>query len=645
MPGRNRGQQSSASRRRYRIGDLLLDDGTHQVHRGSQLIELPRLSYRLLLALAEVAPDVLSHDAIVEQVWQGRLVSPETITQRVKLLRQALGDDARNPRYVGLARGEGYGLLVDVEELERPTRAYRPAAGTSSHWRIALGASALIVAGTAAMMYLPRESGSTQSAAIRARAADQAHPNSIAVLPFDDLSPAQNLGYLGHGIADEVLHRLSQKPDLHVIARTSSFSLAGRDVTIREIGALLSVRHVLQGSVRHLDDGLRVTAQLIDAAAGRQVWSRAFDVGRDGAMDVQDAIAFELARLLDARLGPATDDRSAVRPDAHEQFLQAEFFFNRRGPGDVERAEAHYRRAVRIDPDFARAWVGLAGALYVRLGEGIGRLDEARAVAEQQDALQRALSLQPDLAEAHIRLATFYEQTGDRDRARWHHARAWELGPNNPLVLTVRAGRLLYRDLDESIRLQRRAVALNPLAVSYRLILTRALVLSRRLDEAEVEASRALTLTPGPDQLVMSEFAVIRLLQGHPRDAIELAKQIDDGPYRHAIVAMGHHVVGEHGASLEALERIERTDDVMAIVHSAEARRFMGDAGAVKTAIVKLSNIERETLGQRARIMDACGSLVLSPFLHDLFAGQELDPEVRKDLRTICEANQTRGTG
>jgi DNA-binding winged helix-turn-helix (wHTH) protein len=139
LPGKHRGHRPAAPRLRYRVGDLLVDDAAQEVHRGTRHIELPRLSYRLLLALVEVAPGVLSHDAIVNKVWSGRIVSPEAVTQRIKLLRQALDDDAKAPRYVALVRGEGYRLLADVELLDPPVRGPTPWVAGSGHWHIAVG--------------------------------------------------------------------------------------------------------------------------------------------------------------------------------------------------------------------------------------------------------------------------------------------------------------------------------------------------------------------------------------------------------------------------------------------------------------------------------------------------------------------------
>ena len=120
-------REDHADSSRLLAGDLIIDVGRREVARGSTTIKLPRLSYKLLLALTEAAPRVVTQDELIDRVWGGRVTTPETITQRVKLLRQALGDDANNPTYIGLVRGEGYRLLVDVEVL--PPEGSDPASG------------------------------------------------------------------------------------------------------------------------------------------------------------------------------------------------------------------------------------------------------------------------------------------------------------------------------------------------------------------------------------------------------------------------------------------------------------------------------------------------------------------------------------
>jgi TolB-like protein/DNA-binding winged helix-turn-helix (wHTH) protein len=598
----------------------VLDDGLQQVRRGREIIDLPRLSYRLLIALAEVAPDVLDHDGIAQHVWSGRIVSPETVTQRVKLLRQALHDDARAPRYIGLVRSEGYRLLAEVEELE-PLPVLRPSVPVHPFLRrVAAIMLAGIALATAASSYLPDRSGAAQWAA--EDDSGRSDEKSIAVLPFVDMSDDTSLDYLRYGIADEILHRLSQNRDLHVVARTSSFALADRNVTIENIRSLLGVRYVLQGSARRSGESIRITAQLVDTRSSGQVWSRAYDIGLLGALEVEDAIATELAQMLDVRLASPHDGQHPVVPEAYERFMLAEFIFSRRGEGDAARAEELYREAAELDPDFARAWVGLAGALYV---QHLDRdADPDALLAQEREAIERALALEPDLAEAHMRLGDLYEQMGDAEGARSHFDAAWELDPNSPLILATRAGRIAWLDLDEAIRLQRRAVALNPLAASNRQNLAAMLMSRGLLEEAEIEINRTTALVPGSERQHVVDLATIRLLQRRFAEALALADQVENPLDRDALYAMACRGLGREEQSTTALARLDGSDQLVAEVRAAEVRAFAGDAAAVVATIEALERSSPLTAQEEGRLWVAWMTLRFSPFFAEYFEDESL---------------------
>src|SRR5678815_4218204 len=248
---------------RFRIGDLTLDTGRHLLLRDSKPIPLGRLTYRLLLTLVEAAPNMVSHDELIVAVWGGRSVSPETISQRIKLLRDALSDDPHDPRYVELVRGQGYRLLPRVEVLpnESPARHRR-------RWVVPIGAALSLAAAAAIVFWIV----AAQTDAVR-------ESTSIAVLPFADLSPGRDQQYVADGIAEEILNVLSRVTTLRVIARTSSFSFRDKDADVRRIGEVLGVTHVLEGSVRKQGDGIRVSVRLVDASDGRRVWSESYDRG------------------------------------------------------------------------------------------------------------------------------------------------------------------------------------------------------------------------------------------------------------------------------------------------------------------------------------------------------------------------------
>ena len=292
-----------------RIGDLTLDGGRQRLTQGTVPIHLGPLTFRLLLALVEAAPNVASHDELARAVWNGRPVSPETISQRVKLLRDAIGDHADDPQYVELVRGRGYRLLPQVE-------AVTPADAQRSYKRWLWFAAAAIMVVAAVLLI---------RAYVTPDAASPSSP-SVAVLPFADISPGQDHEYLADGVAEEILNALSGSTSLTVIARTSSFSFKDRNDDIATIAKQLGVSHIVEGSVRRSGDRIRVTVQLILAADGTRVWSAAYDRGFVDLLQLQEEIARSVAAALEVTLlGPATAahaPRQQVDPEAYDLYLR-----------------------------------------------------------------------------------------------------------------------------------------------------------------------------------------------------------------------------------------------------------------------------------------------------------------------------------
>src|SRR5690606_7325869 len=272
-------------------------------------------------------------DELMRRVWPGLVVSPETVSQRVKLVRQALGDEAAAPRYIAGIRGRGYRLVPPVSVIDGSDPDGRdgtrtdapPAAGSSDPSRPAQARPApapgipgrgrhpcslslvLAVLVLAAALYELGEG--TLGGWRSARAAPAAEPlrKSLAVLPFVNLSGDAETAYLGDALSEEILDRLSRNRDLRVAARTSSFAYEGRRLDARELQARLGVRYLLAGSVRREHRHLRVSAELIDES-GFRVWSRSYDRKITGLFAVQDEIAASVVRSLAAELASTGEE-------------------------------------------------------------------------------------------------------------------------------------------------------------------------------------------------------------------------------------------------------------------------------------------------------------------------------------------------
>jgi TolB-like protein/cytochrome c-type biogenesis protein CcmH/NrfG len=228
---------------------------------------------------------------------------------------------------------------------------------------------------------------------------------SVAVLPFANLSADADTEFFSDGMTEEILHALSEVDGLHVVARTSSFRFKGKNVDLREVGRALGVSHVLEGSVRQAGDQVRITAKLVEAAGGYQVWSDRFDRRMVDVFAVQDEIAHAIMKVIAARLlaarkesRPPAPARRTADKDAYEWYLKGRYHWNRRTVSELELGIACFSQAIAADPGYARAHAGLADSLLI-LGVYGMRSPESVMNDARLAALQ-ALSLDPTLAEA-----------------------------------------------------------------------------------------------------------------------------------------------------------------------------------------------------------------------------------------------------
>ncbi len=374
------------------------------------------------------------------------------------------------------------------------------------------------------------ETAAVEPAASAARGSEPAatvSTRSIAVLPFADMSPAQDQEYLSDGIAEELLNLLVKIPELQVAARTSSFSFKGKEVTIADVARELHVANVLEGSVRKSGNRVRITAQLIQADSGFHLYSETFDRTLDDVFGIQDEISAAVVEALKIQLLGTAPKSVESDPEAYALYLQGRYFYARRTRADWEKAATAYEKALQIDPDYAAAWAGLsrvyasqAGATYIDLHPGY-------ALARQ--AAQRALTLDASLPESYLAQAAI-QMSYDWDWAGTEASlqRALELAPGQADAMTEMG--LLQRylgDLDRAIAMGGRAVDLDPLSLRGLHALGMALIYAGQLEEADQVYQRLLTLNPEMPTANQAQARVLQL-RGRPEEALAIAEREPD---------------------------------------------------------------------------------------------------------------------
>ncbi|MCW5593993.1 MAG: tetratricopeptide repeat protein, partial [Burkholderiales bacterium] len=428
-------------------------------------------------------------------------------------------------------------------------------------------------------------------AAPRPQAADS---RSIAVLPFVNLSHDEENEYFADGLAEELLNVMAKIRGLRVAARTSSFSFKGKDADIQAIAAKLNVATVLEGSVRKAGKRVRVTAQLINAADGYHLWSETYDRQLDDIFAVQDDIAQAVVKELQASLMGTSGGASAavtaatkgrtVEAEALQLRLQGRHLYQRGNRGDREMAIAYFRRALAIDGEYAAAWADLSLALFWRAAMGgvhQAADDYLKGFAEARQAAERALALEPDLAEAHIAMA-FIHGSVSWDRAASERAfrRALELAPGDAEVSrSVALNRLVCGDFEEALRLSQKAVDLDPLNNAGYLMRARTLLYMGRTREAEAAFAKALELNP-QSTAARGWIAWIQLTQGRLDEAAAMAESIAEEDYHDLLQVYVRWSQGRHEEARRLLATlVEKYANVFAY-QFAQANAHIGDLDA-----------------------------------------------------------------
>jgi len=287
-----------------RIGAWCVNANSGEISRDGEIVRLEMRTMRLLVCLADRAGDVVSIDELLDHVWSGVTVSPDSVYQAVASLRRLLGDDPRQPTYIATVPRQGYRMVAPVSPWQdppvtpTPAQASTEALASARRGRNAVALAAAIVCAALLVALLVRGWIVADRSALATTAAAQ-RAKSVAVLPFLDLtSQKMTEEYFADGMTEELIDKLSKVPGYRVPGATSSFYFKGKKIAVADIAKALDVTYVLDGSVRRSGARLRVAARLIRADNGFVVWSDAYDRQGDDVLTVQDEIADEVVKAL-----------------------------------------------------------------------------------------------------------------------------------------------------------------------------------------------------------------------------------------------------------------------------------------------------------------------------------------------------------
>ena len=360
---------------------------------------------------------------------------------------------------------------------------------------------------------------------------------SIAVLPFTDMSEKKDQEYFSDGLSEDLITALSQIPGLKVIGRTSSFNFRNSSDDTKAIGTKLGVAHLLEGSVRHGGDMVRVSAELINASDGSTQWSERYDRPYKDLFGLQDDLTRAVGGALKAHLMPRenssvlqTDRPPSGNLEAYNTVLEGKHYLARDTDADTRKAIERFTRATQLDPRYAFAWSSLSRAWTDLGGYHVDLAAAPEAYTQARVAVNTALSLAPDLASAHIARGWLLDM-GDLDwrGAEAEYRRAFELAPGSGDAAASLARQLAdLGQVGRAIELTQQALATDPLHSRWYGWLAGYLSALNRLEDAEVAIRRAIDLQPGGVRLhfVLSEIEIRR---GNAQAALAAAKQEPPG--------------------------------------------------------------------------------------------------------------------
>jgi TolB-like protein/DNA-binding winged helix-turn-helix (wHTH) protein/Tfp pilus assembly protein PilF len=537
--------------------------------------------FQVLRMLLEREGKIVTREEIKTRLWANDTVVDfdHSINATIKTLRRALGDSADNPRYIETLARRGYRLMPTIEYLESAPgialekdleRPEQPAAKigentarvqendqekvqrqTNPHWwkAAAVLTSVVVLVGVGYISWR------------HFRAAPLPGKIMLAVLPFENLTGDPNKEYLADGLTEETISQLGRlNPEqLGVIARTSVMGYKHKDERLDQIGRDLSVQYVLENSLRESGDHMRLTAQLIQVKDQTHLWSQDYDYPAKDILNVEDDVAKAVAREIRVRLTSKQTAELAqshsVNAEAFDAYLQGYYHFERDTDKDTEMAAKYYERATQLDPSYALAWIGLSRTRNWQVNTGLIPAEEGHRLA--REAVERALALNPNLAEAHTQMGRIKEQVDfDWTGADASFQRAVALDPENPEVVRTAAGSAtMLGRFDEAIQLDRRAVDLDPLNADSWEALAEPEFYMGQLDEAAADLKKALNLNP---DVVTAHVKLsnIYVMQGRPQDALPEIELVRHDAYRPWLYATAYHALGREKESDAALSKL-----------------------------------------------------------------------------------------
>ena len=424
----------------FRFSNHVLDVGLRELTRGGESVAVEPQVFDLLIYLVKNRERVVSKDDLIENIWDGRIVSESTLTSRINAARKAVGDSGRDQAVIRTIARKGFRFVDEVQVLPGDAEPRGDLSGSPVN-----------------LSHAPGEPPRQQLPALDRTA--------IAVLPFINLSGEPEQEYFSDGISEDIITALSKLRWFYVIARNSSFVYKGKSVHLKQVGEELGVGYVVEGSVRKDGDHVRITAQLNDVVTGGHIWAERYDRSLADVFAVQDEITQAVVAAVEPQLYAAEDFRARRKApdnmDAWDLVMRALSHYWRVTRQDNLVAQALLEKAISVDPGYGQA-LSLLAASHT-FSAHMGWEEMPKAVSAAEHAALAAIRADSEDAWAHYALASVYLFNRRFDDCLAEFELALRLNPNFSPARGLYGVALSYRGRwEEGDRAAREALRFSP---------------------------------------------------------------------------------------------------------------------------------------------------------------------------------------
>jgi TolB-like protein/DNA-binding winged helix-turn-helix (wHTH) protein/Tfp pilus assembly protein PilF len=564
--------QANDAARRLRFGVFEVDLRNGELTKSGQRRKLQGQPFQVLAMLLEKPGELVTREELRSRIWPQTVINfDHGLNKAISKIRDALGDSGESPRFVETVARRGYRFLAEVSAIEY--RGGQSEAASNSSAAGAGPASADTSAKHSRLALVWKLSGVVLVLMLAAalswhlNSPDGAPPKirSLAVLPLENLSRDATQEYFADGMTDELIAHLGHISALRVISRTSVMSYKGARKPLPQIARELNVEAVVEGSVLHSGDRVRITVQLIQVPTDKHIWSQSYEGDVRDTLALQNRVANAIAEQIRVTVKQqeqtALQNSRPVNSEAYEAYLRGRYFWNKRTGDGLKKAVEYFTTAIEKDPTFAAAYSGLADTYALSGDWEYGILSPQDAFAQAKAAATKALALDNDLAEAHTSLAFALDlyawdwKTAEKGYQRAialnpsyktaHHWYGWHLivlgriddgiaelrvaeslDPLSPILSADLADALCIAHLyDESVRQSRKALELHPNFAVAHYELGQAFVQKHMYNEAISEFRRAIELG-GDNTTFDSNLAHAYGVSGHLEEATNILKDL-----------------------------------------------------------------------------------------------------------------------